>query len=109
MALKTNPRLNAFAIDLDVQTRLEPRDTFFGGHTNAVKLYHKVGPGEKLKYVDFTSLYPTVNKYDEYPIRHPEVILENFRDITEYLGLAKVKVLPPRSLYHPVLPYHNNG
>ena len=56
MALKTNPALIAFAIELDVQTRLEPRDTFFGGRTNAVKLYHKVGPGEKIKYVDFTSL-----------------------------------------------------
>ena len=109
MALKTNPALIAFAIELDVQTRLEPRDTFFGGRTNAVKLYHKVGPGEKIKYVDFTSLYPTVNKYDEYPIGHPEVILENFRGIAEYFGLAKVKVLPPRSLYHPVLPYRNNG
>ena len=67
-----------------------------------MKLYHKVGPGEKIKYLDLTSLYPTVHKYDEYPIGHPEVILENFWDITEYFGLAKVKILPPRSLYHPV-------
>ena len=52
MTLKTNPSLNAFAIKLDVQTRLEPRDTFFGGCTNAVKLYHKVGPEEKINYVD---------------------------------------------------------
>ncbi|XP_041361864.1 uncharacterized protein LOC121377831 [Gigantopelta aegis] len=27
----------------------------------------------------------------------------------QYFGIAKVKVLPPRRLYHPVLPYRSNG
>lgn len=29
--------------------------------------------------------------------------------MSEYFGLAKVKILPPRRLYHPVLPYISNG
>ncbi|KAK3105375.1 hypothetical protein FSP39_023745 [Pinctada imbricata] len=34
----------------------------------------------------------------------------NPRDnMSEYFGLAKIKILPPRGLYHPVLPYSSNG
>ncbi len=43
-----------FVSQLDVQSRLEPRDSFFGGRTNASKLYHKVEGDERIKYVDFT-------------------------------------------------------
>ena len=34
---------------------LNPRDAFFGGRTEAVRLYVK---DEELHYYDFTSLYP---------------------------------------------------
>ncbi len=43
-----------FVTQLDVQSRLEPRDSFFGGRTNASKLYHEVEGDERIKYVDFT-------------------------------------------------------
>jgi hypothetical protein len=36
---------------------LEPREAFFGGRTNAAKLYHQCEEDEKVRYVDFTSLY----------------------------------------------------
>ena len=29
--------------------------------------------------------------------------------ISEYFDLAKIKVLPPRKLYHPILPYRSKG
>ena len=74
-----------------------------------MKLYSKVQGEEKIQYIDFTSLYPTVNKYDKYPVGHPTVIYHDFMDISEYFGLAKVKVLPPRKLYHPVLSYTFKG
>ena len=38
--------------------RLKPRDSLFDGRTNAYKLYHKAEDDEKIRYVDFTSLYP---------------------------------------------------
>jgi len=44
---------------------------FFRGRTNAVKLYHVVREGEKVHYLDFTSLYPGTNKNCYYPVRHP--------------------------------------
>ena len=40
--------------NLDVQERLDPRESFFGGRTNAAKLHYKVDVGQKIKYVDFT-------------------------------------------------------
>ncbi|XP_066296636.1 uncharacterized protein [Branchiostoma lanceolatum] len=86
---------------------LNPRDGFFGGRTNAISFYAKADleAGETIQYVDFTSLYPWTNKYCEYPLGHPEVHVDNFADISDYYGMAKCKVLPPRGLFHPVLPY----
>jgi hypothetical protein len=40
---------------------------------------------------------------------HPTIITSDFRDMSDYFGLAKIKVLPPRKLYHPVLPYRSQG
>ncbi|XP_033103137.1 uncharacterized protein LOC117105940, partial [Anneissia japonica] len=69
----------------------------------------RFNPNETIKYVDFTSLYPFVNKVGIYPIGHPIIITEHFKDITEYEGVIKCKVLPPKGLYHPVLPYRASG
>ena len=96
--------LAAFVKNLDVVERLDPRDSFFGGRTNATKLYYKAEEDEKISYVDFTSLYPTVNKYDRYPAGHPTIIEKDFKEMTEYFGIAKLSIVPPRQLYHPVLP-----
>lgn len=40
-----------------------------------------------------------------YPVGHPEIITGNFKAVEHYFGLVKCKVLPPRGLFHPVLPY----
>ena len=57
------------------------------------------------RYVDFTSLYPWCNKSTYNIVGHPEIITENFADISTYFRLIKCTVLPPRGLLHPVLPY----
>ncbi|GBM75549.1 hypothetical protein AVEN_180659-1 [Araneus ventricosus] len=48
--------LQKFVQSHELKEWLNPRDAFFGGRTNAVKLYYE---GEA-KYVDFTSLYPWI-------------------------------------------------
>ena len=58
---QTNPELRQFLQSLDVTDRLDPRDGFFGGRTNASQLYYKAKETEQIKYVDFTSLYLFVN------------------------------------------------
>jgi hypothetical protein len=58
-------------------------------------------------------LYPWGVKYGEFPVGHPEVITENFEEVSKeskpYFGLIKCKILPPRVLHHPVLPYFSAG
>ena len=94
---------------LDIAERLNHRHSFFGGRTNCTHLHHKVKEGEKIHYVDFTSLYPFVNKYAKYPVGYTQVLLQDFKDLHHYFGIAKVCILPPRGLYHPVLPYRSKG
>ena len=93
-------------------TPLNPRDAFFGGRTNAVQLYQQADStqGEVIKYVDLTSLYPWVNATQQYPLKHPEIITNPpDQDIHRYFGVAKVDVLPPQQLFHPVLPHRQGG
>ena len=60
--------------------------------------------------MDFTSLYPWVNKMTKTVVGHPRIITENFEeDISTYFGLIKCTALPPRGLFHPVLPYRTQG
>ena len=40
---------------------LDLRDSFNGGMTQPTKLYRKIRNGERIRYIDFTSLYPTIN------------------------------------------------
>ena len=102
---KEDVEIKEFVSTLEYMDRLKPRDAFFGGTTNAAKLYHKCRPGEKIPYVDFTSLYPTINKYGQYPIKHPEIILNpEDQNVENYYGIAKCKVRAPKGLHHPVLP-----
>ena len=86
---------------------LNPRDAFFGGRTNVTKLKYDFKEGEKGAYVDFVSLYPTVQYFKRYPVGHPTKItnpslLKKFNK--EWFGFIRCKVEPPRGLYHPVLP-----
>lgn len=107
--LNENEDIRCYIDGLDIPTPLEPRDAFFGGRTEAFKLYEKASNDKKVKYYDVTSLYPWVNKTGKIPIGHPHIITENFKNFTEYEGLVKCKVLPPRDLYIPVLPVKCNG
>ena len=41
---------------------LEPRDALYGGRTSPACLFKKTNENEKIFYIDFTSLYPYVQK-----------------------------------------------
>ena len=108
--VKSTPAIQSFLQSMDTTPPLQPREAFFGGRTGAVSLYHKVGPGEKIYYVDVTSLYPWVNKTAYYPLKHPTILFEPAnQDLNDYFGIALVTILPPRGLYHPVLPVRSGG
>ena len=109
------------------------RKAFFGGRTNATKLKYNFKGTEEGVYSDITSLYPSVNFYDEYPMGHPEDTtykvksvftddfyrvkdtgllrhksLDFFGDIKQYFGFIECDMECPKDLYFPVLP-HKDG
>ncbi|KAG8230772.1 hypothetical protein J437_LFUL017824 [Ladona fulva] len=112
--VKENVILSNFIISnpLSMESPINPRDAFFGGRTNCVRLYHDadVENGEMIRYLDVCSLYPYINKYKKYPIGHPKIFVgDKCPPLQDIEGLVKCTVLPPPSLYHPVLPFRANG
>lgn len=86
------------------------RGAFFGGRTNACKLIYNFCENEVGMYSDITSLYPTVNYYDFYPTGHYIKITDiqpiHLKNVInkKYYGVVDCFVIPPKNLYHPVLP-----
>ena len=91
--------------DIEIVTPLNPRDAFFGGRTNVTKLKYDFKDDEKGRYVDFVSLYPTVQYFKTYPVGHPTKILNPTKYNDKWFGFVKCKIDPPQDLYHPVLPF----
>ena len=103
---KDNLAIQKFLCTQQLQPRLEPRDVFFGGRTNAIQLLRQTEEGEQIIYNDYTSLYPDINKNRPYPVGHPTSITQpESNDISGVFGLIKCTIKPPYELYHPVLPY----
>ena len=92
--------------DYDLIEPPKIRDSFFGGRTEPIKLlYDFKTKHEKGRYIDVCSLYPTVMYYDQYPVKHPQKIIKPQQYNRNWFGFIYCKVLPPRQLYIPVLPY----
>jgi hypothetical protein len=94
---------------------LDGKDAFFGGRTCVHKIQAEANAENELVYMDIISLYPFINFSLQYPVKVPEIIrpddcVVNWRkpeDIA-YDGLYKVRVVPPKGLFLPVLPMHVN-
>lgn len=106
---KQFPTLQEQVDNMSWVSPLNPRDAFFGGRTGLAKCYYQAGENEEIHYKDVTSLYPYINKYGTYPIGHPEILVNpSNQNISHYFGLAKVDVLAPEKILHPVLPVKHN-
>ena len=89
---QNNPDIKAYVDNLEFISPLNPRDAFCGGRTNAAKLYHQTTENEKIHYIDYTSLYPWVNKNALYPKGHPTFISQPETPIClSILGLFNAK------------------
>ena len=106
---KINNDLKSFFIEFKLPDKLNPRHGFYGGRTEVFMKYYKAASHQKIKYLDFCSLYPYTQKYKDFPLEHPEIIISNFKDISEYFGLVKLKILAPRNMYIPILPTRVDG
>lgn len=47
--LQKNPEMQKFFDDVEINEPINPRDAFFGGRTNAIKLNHKVGSNQVIR------------------------------------------------------------
>ena len=72
-------------------------------------MYNDASVYETIDYYDVTPIYPWVKKTGIMPVGHPKIITEKIRDLDKYKGLVKCKVLPPKRLYHLILPTKMNG
>jgi len=119
--IRENPKMQEFLKNHPMLKHppLEPRDAFFGGRTGNIATLCEIKDSEKIRYVDVCSLYPFILKTGTFPIGHPDIYIGeecaaligtpgqyNF-DAVE--GLVRCRVLPPRDLFHPVLPYRAHG
>ena len=104
--LTKNKEFQKFAKNFtqEIVEPLNPRDAFYEGRTSTIKLLYNFEENECGRYVDFCSLYPTVQYYQKYPIGHPTKMFNPEKYDKSWYGLIKCKVVPPRKLYHPVLP-----
>ena len=92
---------------------LHTRDALYGGRTEAMGLHYKVEENrETIQYCDIMSLYPYICKYSKFPIGHPMIhVGDTSKNVDACLrmeGLIKCTVVPPKDLFHPVLPYRWN-
>ena len=67
---KNNPAVIQFVKTFELTEPLNPRDSFFGGRTNGVRLHCEAREREEIRYADINSLYPYVNKNKAYPVGH---------------------------------------
>uniref|UniRef100_A0A336M8F1 DNA-directed DNA polymerase n=1 Tax=Culicoides sonorensis TaxID=179676 RepID=A0A336M8F1_CULSO len=107
--LKKNPRLRKELENDPIiyNAPLNPRDAFYGGRTEATKIYYKCKENEKIKYIDVCSLYPYVCKNGFFPIKHPQIYVGDEckeLDLKKLHGVIKCRIIPNSELYHPVLP-----
>jgi len=109
-------RAKDLGIDKNVP-QLVPKDAFFGGRTEALKLSLSTKDcGRDILYYDVTSEYPFVNARKQYPVGHPVAMLkhecpqsnETWKKANLF-GNVRCSILPPGQLLHPVLPYRQNG
>jgi len=93
---------------------LKIRDALYGGRTEPMRLHYKVGENETIEYCDVISLYSYICRYFKFRIGHPVIHVggdDVCKDVGACLrmnGLIKCMVVPPKGLYHPVLPYRWN-
>ena len=75
--------------------------------------YYRASANETILYVDVISFYPYICKYFKFPIGHPIIhVVDVCKDkdaCLQMLGLIKCSIVPPKKLYHPVLPYRSNN
>ena len=100
----------------------EKLETLCMGEEHLLRFFTKIVMTKAgIHYVDFVSLYPSIQFYNDFPVGHPtvDVVEERNKEFLEMemkknkrdriCGFIKCKICPPCSLYFPVLPVRIDG
>ena len=96
---------------------LRIRDSLYGGRTSPSVLFKDCSNGGKIHYIDFVSLYPSIQFEEYFPVGD-HTIINDSDDILKFIeeemkkneesekkcGFVKCKILPPNDIFFPVLP-----
>ena len=84
----------------------------YGCRTEDMLLHYATREGETIQFFDVMSLYPYICIYSKFPVGHTTIhVGDACRDKQAMLSkedLIKCTVLPPKTLYYPVMPYRCN-
>lgn len=118
-----NVRLFLSTLNLP-EERLVPRFALRGGRCEAQRLHFSKQemPGYSMVVIDRNSLYPSVSITHPYPCGQPEILIGKAisEDVTwskhgffvrgeNRQGIVQVRVLPPDSMFFPILPFQVRG
>ena len=110
---------------LECAMPIDIRNAFYGGRTEPIGLYYKPKEHELIRYLDYTSLYPstqfceyrgiTPETYSQkrtirYPKGHPiDIVNPRAEDLDSYFGFMHCRVEIPDDLFLPVLPIRSDN
>ena len=93
---------------------ISPRQGLYGGRTELYRRYYRVQPGQELKYYDIVSLYPWVQKSENFPVGPFFTVygrslpkINSFKKIMKKhpnSGIAPISMRAPHQCLYPVLP-----
>lgn len=91
---------------------IQPDDYFFGGRVEVFWPYYQISMEERIRYIDVTSLYPTICCRDPLPIGHPKILRGDEIDMNKlyhekYFGVVHCEVICPTECFIPLLPVRN--
>jgi G:T-mismatch repair DNA endonuclease (very short patch repair protein) len=93
------------------RTPLKTSDALYGGRKEGMCLHYKARHDESIEYADVMSLYPYICKYYKMPVGNPKIhVGDACLDMEVCLTmerLMKCLIVPPKDLYHPVLPFRH--
>jgi hypothetical protein len=112
--LATDEKVKRLTKRLKLSDPINIRECLRGGRCENFSTRASTSDEGGIHHYDFVSMYPAVQKKNEFPLFHPIIHTEQFPsnpNDTPYLyrGIIKCDVSPPRNLFIPVLPCKINN
>jgi hypothetical protein len=99
-------KTNKIAInDAELYNQLKP--ALLGGLVDVYKPI-MLDKNKKLYNYDINSLYPYIMKTKDFPLGNP-IYFEGVRDINSIFGIVFAKIVTPKDLFIPILPYRSKN